>query len=129
MKTNRFWIVIFALVILACAGIMLYMSAAQGSGHTARIYSDGHLIKSIDLVAVGEPVTLTIWTDGGFNTVEAENGRIRVADADCKDGSCMRQGWVSGGITPIVCLPNRLVIEISGDSKDTQDTQVDGVVG
>ena len=42
------------------------------------------------------------------------SGRIRVESADCPDQVCVDQGWISDGTVPVVCLPNRLVIQIEG---------------
>ena len=50
----------------------------------------------------------------GSNTIQVEPGRIRVLEADCPDQVCVRQGWISDEVTPIVCLPHRLVIQVSG---------------
>lgn len=36
-----------------------------------------------------------------------------MVEIDCPDGICVKTGWVDGG-TPIVCLPNRLIIEVKG---------------
>ena len=41
-----------------------------------------------------------------------DQGRIRIAEADCPDQVCVNQGWISNGTVPIICLPHRLMIEI-----------------
>jgi len=97
----------------------------QAPATQASIYSEGLLIQKLDLAGVAEPFTLTVEGGGGFNIIAVERGRIRVSDADCPDGSCVRQGWVSGGVTPIVCLPHRLVIALEGGSANG----VDAIVG
>ena len=51
---------------------------------------------------------------GRTNTITAQPGRIRVESADCPDQVCVDQGWISDGTVPVVCLPNRLVIQIEG---------------
>ena len=68
-----------------------------------------------------ENYTFTVEGPGGFtNTIEVEPGRIRVREAGCPDQVCVNQGYISDGTVPIVCLPNKLVIEITGggDSLD-----------
>jgi len=87
----------------------------------ARIYKDGILTEAVNLAAVAEGYTIVV--EG--NAIEVEPGRIRVSDADCPDVLCVRQGWARGGLVPIVCLPNRLVIVFDGGG----DGDVDAVVG
>jgi len=90
----------------------------------ARIYKDGALTETVNLSVATDPYTIDIHGSSGFNILEVEHGRIRVSKADCPDGICIRQGWVSGGLVPIVCFPNRLVITFEGNEAD-----VDAVVG
>jgi len=97
----------------------------QAPAAQARIYSDGSLIETLDLNAVPEPYSIPVDSGGGYNIISVEQGRIRISEASCPDSSCIRQGWLSGGITPIVCLPHRLVIALEGSS----DKGVDAVVG
>ena len=119
---NRNAKVILLLLVLvgaACAAFVLLRPA--GTGVVARITLDGELVEEIDLSAVTEPYTFTLEGPGGFtNTIEVEPGRIRVLEAGCPDQVCVNQGYISDGTVPIVCLPNRLVIEIvgGGDSLD-----------
>ena len=69
----------------------------------------------IDLSRVEAPYTMTIDGPGGFsNTITVEKGRICVSKAGCPDQICVHQGYISDGTTPIVCLPNKLIIEIIG---------------
>ena len=119
---NRNAKVILLLLVLvgaACAAYVLLRPA--GTGVVARITLDGELVEEIDLSAVTDPYTFTLEGPGGFtNTIEVEHGRIRVLEAGCPDQVCVNQGYISDGTVPIVCLPNRLVIEIvgGGDSLD-----------
>gem|GEM_PF-248931 len=142
MKSNRFWITVLGIVAAVSLVAILLIGNAQGGvfqspqSGTAHIYSNGHLIESIDLNAVTEPRTIVVSSERGENIVEVEMRRIRVADADCRDGFCVNQGWISGGIMPIVCLPNGLIIQIegegvsdeSGDTRNASD-RIDGIVG
>jgi len=111
MKSTRFWVlVIAALLALSVAGMLLFMG---GRGGDAAVYQDGKLLRTIDLMSVTEPYTFTVEGPAGTNTVEVERGRIRVSHADCPDQVCVRQGWISTGAALIVCLPNKLVIQIA----------------
>jgi len=97
----------------------------------ARIYKDGEHIKTINLSTVLEPYTILIEGTANIsgeeikNIIEADHGRIRMLEADCPDGSCKRQGWVSSGVIPIVCLPNRVIIILDGGDNELD---IDAVV-
>lgn len=115
MKSAKLWIVVFlTLAAVSAAAIVLWNHVSSG-GHIARIYQDGVCIRELDLNRLDAPTTFSVETGtGGWNTVEAEPGRIRIRQADCPDQVCVRQGWISDASVPIVCLPNRLVIQIEG---------------
>lgn len=120
MKSTKFWIsIIAAVLILSCAGtaaVLLW----HGSGEVACIYQDGELLREIHLDTVTTPYTFTVtWTDGHKNTISVEQGRICVSHADCPDQICVRTGWISDGVTPIVCLPNHLSIRIRSEISGT----------
>ena len=65
-------------------------------------------------VRLTEKDMLLLCSDGLTNMVLVEPGRIRVERADCPDQICVHQGYISDGSQPIVCLPNRLIIQIQG---------------
>jgi len=123
VKSNKFWIALLSIIIIASAAATLMLRQAPAA--QARVYSDGTLIEILHISRAVEPYSLTVDSDAGVNVILVEHGRIRISEASCPDSSCVRQGWISGGITPIVCLPHRLVITLEGGGK--QD--VDAVVG
>lgn len=112
-RNAKIILLLLVLVGAACAAFVLLRSAGEGT--VARITLDGKLVEEIDLSAVTEAYTFTVEGPGGFtNTIEVEPGRIRVREAGCPDQVCVGQGYISDGTVPIVCLPNKLVIEITG---------------
>ena len=56
--------------------------------------------------------TIPIKTKYGYNLIEIGDGKVRVIEADCPDKLDVKQGYISKPGEMIVCLPNRLVIEI-----------------
>ena len=99
-------------VALCCALLLL----PKGQGTVAVIKQDGAVLAEVDLTALSQTYTLPVeGKDGLWNRVVAEAGRICVEEASCPDQVCVRQGWISDSSVPIVCLPNKLVIEIIGE--------------
>lgn len=126
MKKTRFWILLVLAFAALCAAGTLWVLFGRSGGTAARIYQDGVLVRTIDLSRVTGTEAFTVDGPAGSNTIEAEPGRIRVSHADCPDQVCVRQGWISDGVLPIVCLPNELVIELeTGASEEV----LDGVTG
>ena len=58
--------------------------------------------------------TIPIETEFGYNLIEIGDGKVRVIEASCPDQLDVKQGYISKIGEIIVCLPNRLVIEIKG---------------
>lgn len=115
-----------AAVLVLSAAAMLIIKYAGSDGTVAEVYKNGDLVYSVDLSTVTESYTFTVGDDqDGWNTISVEPGRIRVSDASCHNHNCIETGWIGSGIKPIVCLPNKLVIKISGDA----DSGVDAISG
>ena len=112
MKSNRFWLLILGGVCALCLVCAAALRLFAAPGAVAQVYWNGKLLHTF---ALDEPVEYTLSSpNGGSNTVTVRDGRICVSRATCPDQVCVRQGWVDRAGTPIVCLPNALVIEIQG---------------
>lgn len=124
MKSQKFWLFLVGAILLvsAAAGALVFRGRAGDS--TAFLYQDGVCIRTIALSGVDAPFSFTVEWEGGYNVIEVERGRIRVAQADCPDQVCVRQGWISNSVVPVACLPHRLVIQL-----ESAGGGVDGVTG
>jgi len=49
---------------------------------------------------------------GGKMQLELKDGRIRVLNTDCPHHICKNMGWIKHNGETIVCVPNRVLIEI-----------------
>ena len=56
--------------------------------------------------------------EDSINTVLVQQGHIRMLEASCPDQVCVNQGWISDSTLPIVCLPNKVIIEIVGEGSE-----------
>lgn len=122
--SNRTWLFILAAVMALCALATVLVFSRAPRGSVAVVTLDGVEVHRVDLKTVDEEYTLSFTGRSGItNVVEVAAGQIRVREASCPDQVCVRQGWIKNGVAPIVCLPNRLVIEI------TSGGDADAVVG
>lgn len=117
---TKTWIVFLGLILAVCLGISVVLLQPGDTAGYAEISSQGEVLKTVDL-RIGQEFTVTT-PDGGVNTVTVRDGRIAVTHANCPDSYCMAKGFCNRG-TPIVCLPNRLVIRFLGEQV------IDAVVG
>ena len=97
---------------------MIFLLGVAGSLWTLRvphgtqvnIVQDGNVLYTFDLTSAANQ-TFEIEYEGRINTIQIENGRIRMLEAECPDQTCVHMGWLDSGVMPIVCLPNHLSIE------------------
>lgn len=115
MMKTRTWAILIAAVAIIAAVLTARQYAEKKSGATAVVTQHGEVLREIDLSRVTEEYRFTVETeDGGINTILVQPGRICVAEANCPDGICVMQGWLSDSALPIICMPHELVIEIKG---------------
>lgn len=122
-KSAKWLLALLAGAVLLSLGAGL-MGRREFADPVARITQDGEVIEEIRLDRVEKSYSFVLENEAGSNTVLVEQGRIRVEEADCPDQVCVKQGWISDGATPIVCLPHKLMIEIVGG-----EAVLDGVTG
>lgn len=91
----------------------------------ATISRDGEILYEIPLTEVREPYDLTISSpDGGQNVIRVEHNGISMQSATCKDKLCVKTGKIQTSLLPIICLPNKVVIEVK---RETQKTTYDSI--
>lgn len=123
-KKASFWIIVFAAAVVLSLIAMFLIKYANKNNATAEIWSDGRMLESIDLNEVDEPYKITVeYKDGGTNEILVAPGEISVCNADCPDKLCVKSGAISSGDLPIVCLPHKLIIKLTGGN------EYDAVVG
>ena len=107
------------LAVLAAAGAILFAFRPEtGNFLTARIVLDNEVVAELPLSTLTQPVALDVPEAEYPITVEAEPGRVRVLHSGCPSQDCVHTGWVSRSGGQIICLPNRLVITVTGGTAD-----------
>lgn len=116
-KWDKLLIIFIAVISLASLGFVTNQATNFKEKYVS-IQVNGEEIKKIifDKKIIGK--TFPINTEYGYNLVEIGDGRVRVIEADCPDKIDVKQGYISETHEMIVCLPNRLVIEIIGEEDD-----------
>ena len=109
------------LVAAAAAALLFFLRPAESNFLTASIVLDGETIGTYDLTGLTEPVTLTLDQADYPLTIRLEPGRVRIGESACPSQDCVHTGWVSRSGGQIVCLPNRLIITITGSDAPEAD--------
>lgn len=98
------------LAVLAIIFQSLFLQSAKGE--RVLITVDGELYASYEFAE--EIKTVEVETEFGSNTVKIDESSAWVEKASCPDKLDVKEGKISKTNQRIICLPNRLLIEISG---------------
>ena len=112
MKKNDF-ILLFAVLFISALFIIIPHKTEYD---TVKIYKNGELYCEVSLFEDRE-----IDIDGK-NIAIIESGSVYMKKADCPDKLCVRQGKITDNAKKIVCLPNKVIIEVT--KKSDLDTVV-----
>ncbi|WP_352420130.1 NusG domain II-containing protein [Proteiniborus sp.] len=123
-KWDKYLIVLVLLLSLLGIYFVKYY-ATDGGNKYVSIQVDGEEIKKISFGANMVGKTIDIETKFGYNKIEIGDGKVRVIEADCPDKLDVKQGWISSQGEVIVCLPNRMVVEIK--SEDNANDEIDHI--
>lgn len=121
MKRKK-WPLILFFIILAAGLAGSFLALRPSHSREVEILRDGEVLYRLDL-SKEKDRTIQIEYEGRTNTVEIRDHRIRMAEAKCPDHTCVEMGWLNSE-TPIVCLPNHLLIRFAKHSGE-----VDSVAG
>jgi len=98
-------ILIASLIVIAIA-ISLAVLFSLSEGEAAVVYIDGERAFSVPLSRDGE------YPIGEGNLLQIKDGYALMKEADCPDGLCKSQGKINKSGERIVCLPNRVLVEV-----------------
>ena len=77
-----------------------------------------------DTLYLKENTTYTVkGKDGTYNTFEIKDGYVDMLDASCPDKLCVNHSNIHYNNETIVCLPNKVVLQIT----DAGEGEVDAV--
>ncbi len=109
MKLRTGDIAIIVLVVLLAISIWLVPYAFKADGEWVEVSHDGRPAYKLSLIE-----DKTVEVNGC--TVEISGGAARVSSATCPDKICVKSGEISKKGEVIVCVPNRISIEVFGVS-------------
>jgi len=118
-------LLIAVLIIGAFAyGFISRASASAPSAAQIVIKQNGAVIATLSRTAT-ESIELCDSDGVRLNIVRCVDGTAAMAESSCPDKNCIQQGKITRTGEVIVCLPNRVTVEIRGGAAP----EIDGVVG
>jgi len=114
MKRND-WILAVTILTAALAVFLLYSLSGNKHSESVTIRIDGTMYGIYDLA---EDQMIEV-NEG--NTLEIKDGQVKMIYADCPDQLCVHQQAISKKYESIICLPNKVVIEVNSSSEDELD--------
>jgi hypothetical protein len=86
----------------------------------ADIYINNEFYRQV-ILEEGQKETITVESKFGTNIITVVDDSINIKEADCPDLVCVKDGTIRRPGAMLVCLPNRLAIEIKGENLDDID--------
>ena len=97
--------------------LLFSLTLIRKKANIANVYYENKLILEIDL-----SINKTYEVDGynGKVKIEVLNNQIRVVEENSPYHLCSKQGFVSKSGESIICLPNKIIIELPSDELDAE---------
>ena len=123
--TKRDIAFLLILVVILCVVSFVVSLKTGRSGSQVEIQVDGEVY---GIYSLAQDQEIPIEIDGQVtNLLKIENGTADMIEADCPDQLCIHQRTIQLQGETIVCLPNKVVLEITG-TRQTDQEALDGVV-
>lgn len=109
-------ILIFVILLAAFLAYFLHEVIGGNGAGSVTVKVDGVIEGSYGL---GEDQEIEV--NGGTNHLSIRNGRADMTSADCPDKLCVHQRAVSKRGESIICLPNKVIVEVESSEKSEYD--------
>ena len=116
MRKND-WILVAVILVLAGIGFLIYTNLGRQTAGIVKVTVDGELFGTYSLEREQE---IKI---NDTNYLMIKDGQVDMIEADCPDQICVDHKTISRNKETIVCLPNKVVVEIVGG----EDAEIDAV--
>lgn len=120
-KINKYDIALIFAIIAVNVLIFIYgsLNTVDKGQKIAYVYSDNQLVGEYTLTD-NYKTEFKVDYKGGYNTIHIEDGKVWIHEASCPDKICLSQGKISQDGEIIVCLPNKMMVQIK-DNQQAED--------
>lgn len=118
-------ILISAIVILSLLAYgIVYFSSSGDNNKYISVQFNGSEFKRLTFTSKNDSYVYKLDIDEGLNIIEVEGDRVHMIESDCPDKLCIKQGYISKVGEVLVCVPNKVVVEIKSDKSEKE---LDGI--
>lgn len=122
MKKHLRDLILIAAILLIGGIIALILLLSRKTGAFVEVRVDGKTVASYPLNVDAEYDIAG--ADGGVNHLIIRSGEAWVESASCPDGLCVNMGHIRYVGASVICLPNKVVVEIVGPDSGGVDIVV-----
>ncbi len=119
-KKLRSDIILVGVLLIISLSVLLFVFLTREEGAVADVYVDGVKVAEYPLSIDG-----VYYLNNGSNVLVIEDGVAYMREANCPDkfskNGCVNTGKISYVGQTIVCLPNKIIVEIVGEGEGIVD--------
>jgi hypothetical protein len=123
MKLKKLDLVIIGVLIaitIASSSAALISTSKKYDSLYVNIEVDGKPYNRLSLNSRNDKIK--VQSSYGTNLIEIKDGKVHIEEANCPDKICVKDGFISKPGQILVCLPNKVVLQIVGkDGKGNAD--------
>ncbi len=117
LKKGDYVVIIFVVIIIV---VLLCMNLNRKQGHYVHITVDGttktySLFENEVVFFENDKQVFDASHTGITNTIVIENGQVYMKNANCPDQVCVKHKSISKNGEMIICLPNKVFVEIESN--------------
>ena len=108
------------ILVLLLAGLLIMMQKAFSAEKAVQVVVtvDG---KNYGTYSLKQEQVIRIETDYGYNELTIKDGQASVTASDCRNQVCVHSMAISQNGQSIICLPHKLIIQITGSGEKQLD--------
>lgn len=114
---NKWDIILIVFILFFCLLGIFFPFTQNNKSKYAIVYYKNNEVLRINLNTKLQKYEIK--GDNGMVMIEAGEGKIRVIEEKSKKHLCSKQGYIDKEYQSIICLPNRIVIELENQNYDT----------
>jgi hypothetical protein len=121
-------ILIYVAITAALSYLFLFRDIASSGDQRVLVIQQEGTVKERITLPVAQPIRKRIEYKGHFNDIVVSKDKVYIEDADCYDKLCVKMGEIYDSGQMIVCLPNKLVLQIEKLDGTAPEGEVDVIV-
>ena len=111
-------VALILLILIAVALSTLVMFISRTVGDTVIVTVDNQKIGEYSLT---QDKSIKIQTANGYNDLTIKDGTAFISSASCPDGICSSHRPIKHNGESIICLPNKVIVEINSENVQQPD--------